>query len=315
MIRTRIFRMGLVLLAVFAAVNFIAPMPPRAQAQDSVTEITGLVEAISLDNTFVVNGVTIDWGTFDLTDIVNVGDWVTVTVTTTGEGEDEVFTLASLLVLESPDIDEDTILNDVDNCPIDANLDQADTDDDGIGDVCDPVDDTPVDDGEDEDTGEDTGDCAAREDHPVALAYAAEFDIEYDTVMGWHCDGFGFGEIGRALLLAEQSEDSEDALTAQDFLDMKADGMGWGQIMKDSGVSPSDLAPGRVISQKHHKHQDDTEDGGEDAVETEFTGHGNGNNGNNGHGNGNGNNGNGNGNGNTGTATVAVTATARNKVF
>ena len=36
------------------------------------------------------------------------------------------------------DADEDEILSDVDNCPADANPDQADLDGDGIGDVCDP---------------------------------------------------------------------------------------------------------------------------------------------------------------------------------
>ena len=35
------------------------------------------------------------------------------------------------------DKDGDTILNDVDNCPNIANTDQADLDEDGIGDVCD----------------------------------------------------------------------------------------------------------------------------------------------------------------------------------
>ena len=37
-----------------------------------------------------------------------------------------------------PDTDEDGVLDDDDNCPEDANADQADGDGDGIGDVCDP---------------------------------------------------------------------------------------------------------------------------------------------------------------------------------
>src|SRR5690606_12152357 len=36
-----------------------------------------------------------------------------------------------------PDIDDDGILNEEDNCPETANADQADIDNDGIGDVCD----------------------------------------------------------------------------------------------------------------------------------------------------------------------------------
>jgi len=37
------------------------------------------------------------------------------------------------------DSDLDTIFDDVDNCPEDANVMQDDTDADGIGDVCDPT--------------------------------------------------------------------------------------------------------------------------------------------------------------------------------
>jgi dienelactone hydrolase len=44
-----------------------------------------------------------------------------------------------------PDRDGDGVLNDVDNCPDVANADQADSDDDGIGDACDPVTTVPID--------------------------------------------------------------------------------------------------------------------------------------------------------------------------
>ena len=79
--------------------------------------------------------------------------------------------------------------------------------------------------------------------HPVANSLAEEFELDVQTIIGWHCDGFGFGEIARALLLAENSDDND----AQAYLDMKAGGMGWGQIMRDADVHPSELAPGRVI--------------------------------------------------------------------
>ncbi|MBL4671561.1 MAG: thrombospondin type 3 repeat-containing protein [Arenicella sp.] len=36
-----------------------------------------------------------------------------------------------------PDMDDDLVLNEFDNCPVDANFDQDDTDDDDIGDACD----------------------------------------------------------------------------------------------------------------------------------------------------------------------------------
>ena len=40
------------------------------------------------------------------------------------------------------DLDGDDVLDTVDNCPDDANTDQADLDEDGIGDICDPTDDS-----------------------------------------------------------------------------------------------------------------------------------------------------------------------------
>ncbi len=39
------------------------------------------------------------------------------------------------------DIDSDTVCGDIDNCPADSNFNQADFDNDGLGDVCDPDDD------------------------------------------------------------------------------------------------------------------------------------------------------------------------------
>ena len=48
-----------------------------------------------------------------------------------------------------PDADNDGVLDLVDNCPTTANPDQADTDGDGIGDVCEPTDGTDGADGTD----------------------------------------------------------------------------------------------------------------------------------------------------------------------
>lgn len=46
------------------------------------------------------------------------------------------------------DFDEDGVLDDVDNCPRDVNASQLDRDADGIGDVCDAIDDGIVGDGD-----------------------------------------------------------------------------------------------------------------------------------------------------------------------
>lgn len=310
MVHLRNFRVGLVVLAVLAAVNFIVPMP-RVQAQDdpipTTIEITGLVESLvvsSVDDAEVVTGLVIDGVIFEVGTVdvagVALGDWVTVVANLS---EDDVYTLQELTP-ELEDIDGDTVLNDDDNCPFDANEDQLDTDEDGIGDICQAVDE----DDEDADEDEDTTACDTRVDHPVATALAAEFEVDYDTVMGWHCDGFGFGEISRALMLADQAE---DGAAPEEYLEMKAGGLGWGEIVKDSGVNPGDLAQGRVISQKNKDKDKDgeDEDSSDEGVQLEQTvtgpgssgnnnGGGNNNNGNNGNnGGGNGNNGNNGSNG------------------
>ncbi len=85
-----------------------------------------------------------------------------------------------------------------------------------------------------------TGDVCAMTDHPVAEALASEFDTPYATIMSWYCeDGFGFGQISRALLLAEASEGQ---LTAEDILAEVAAGKGWGTIIQEAGLHPSELS-------------------------------------------------------------------------
>jgi uncharacterized membrane protein YgcG len=136
-----------------------------------------------------------------------------------------------------------------------------------------------------------------REGHPVATAIAEVYDVAYEDVIALHCAGNGFGNIVRAYALAEAAG---DGTTAQDFIDRHNGGEGWGQIMQDSEVHPSDLAPGRILRGPRGGAAEPTAEVSGDAATTDASGGpGNGNGGGHGNGNGNGNGGgNGNGNGN-----------------
>jgi len=71
---------------------------------------------------------------FGLRTVVVEGDTVFGGSRTPSFGRVHVFDIAA-------DTDADGVIDDLDNCPIDFNTDQADADSDGIGDVCDPTDD------------------------------------------------------------------------------------------------------------------------------------------------------------------------------
>jgi hypothetical protein len=133
--------------------------------------------------------------------------------------------------------------------------------------------------------------CGGPNQHPVATRLADAFGVSYDEVMGWHCKGYGFGEIAKAYLLADKTGKTPD-----EFFAMRAAGQGWGQIVKDAGVKPSELAPGQVIKGKKHGTATATVTAEASSGQSQQTGKGNGNSNGNGKGKGN-SKGNGNGNG------------------
>lgn len=89
-------------------------------------------------------------------------------------------------------------------------------------------------------------DIDPNDNHPVGTALADGLGVTYEDIMGWADYEIGFGEIARAYLIANFAGIPVEEVFAQ-RLDT---GAGWGEIMKQYDVSPSEFAPGRLISGK-----------------------------------------------------------------
>src|SRR5207248_9775588 len=89
--------------------------------------------------------------------------------------------------------------------------------------------------------GTPAADCG-KSDNPVAVRLASAFGVPTSEIMGWHCQGFGFGEIAKAYLLAKSGK-----MSVADIFALKKGGKGWGNIIKDAGVNHSSLSMGRLL--------------------------------------------------------------------
>lgn len=144
----------------------------------------------------------------------------------------------------------------------------------------------------------DDGDDNCEGSHPVATVLADEFD-DYTAceLEEWHAEGLGYGNVARILLIADQLD-----MDAEEIFGMMETGGGWGQIMRELDIDPSDLAPGRVISGRFNLDDEDVEflrgNARKNREEREERGNRNGNGNRNGRGGNRNSNGNRNGNSN-----------------
>jgi len=76
--------------------------------------------------------------------------------------------------------------------------------------------------------------CPETSPHPVAADIAETFDVEYELVIGWFCDGHAFDEI----LLALQTQKIVEVEV--DFLLKERDsGKSWDQIWRELEITSS----------------------------------------------------------------------------
>jgi hypothetical protein len=70
-------------------------------------------------------------------------------------------------------------------------------------------------------------DCTGANPQPKGQKLSELYGVPYEEIMGWFCQGFGFGEIDLAYSLSAQTGTPVDQIFA-----MKASGLGWGEIKK-----------------------------------------------------------------------------------
>jgi hypothetical protein len=75
--------------------------------------------------------------------------------------------------------------------------------------------------------------CSTLNPHPMAEGIAEQYEISYDQVMTWYCDGYAFSDI----LLALQTQELVD-LTTEELLSMIEDST-WDEIWEELGVNPN----------------------------------------------------------------------------
>jgi len=75
--------------------------------------------------------------------------------------------------------------------------------------------------------------CTGADPHPTGQKLAKRYGVSYDEIMGWFCQGFGFGEIDLAYSLSRKT-----GKPVSEIFEMKSSGSGWGEIKKELDPKP-----------------------------------------------------------------------------
>ena len=76
--------------------------------------------------------------------------------------------------------------------------------------------------------------CVSTDSHPLAEGIAEEFDVEFDQVIDWFCQGSTFDDILLALQTSEMTDEAPEEL-----LEMLNDKT-WNEIWDELGVTAPD---------------------------------------------------------------------------
>lgn len=87
----------------------------------------------------------------------------------------------------------------------------------------------PPESGEGESEEEDT--CPEDDPHPIAVSISEKFDVSYEKVINWYCDGYIFEDILLALQTGKMADVEPDELLEQSK--MKT----WEEIWKELGIT------------------------------------------------------------------------------
>jgi len=68
-------------------------------------------------------------------------------------------------------------------------------------------------------------------DHPFAAAISETYGTSTSDIMGYFCNGFGFGEIMLALQTHQMNNEEVSSMLA-----LRKSDQGWGQIWQDMGI-------------------------------------------------------------------------------
>jgi hypothetical protein len=97
--------------------------------------------------------------------------------------------------------------------------------------------------------------CDVNKPNQQAERLADAFKVSTVEIMTWHCKDIGFGGIRIAYILAQLTAKSTTPWTVEQIMSMRAEGKGWGEIVKAAGLSMRDVQQALKKQTKAEKSQ------------------------------------------------------------